>query len=181
MKRVKKILSNNQGLSSIWAVIILMISLLIFMAIFEYVRLNIIAEGVRDAVQSVVIGACNDNYGNTYPGAREGYSGGYKSNGSTWSSLVSKGDIYGRLDDLLGLTVSGSKHNKLRSSNTEFSVYGMSVSISNAPFAPSSKSGIQQFTITTKLTLEVPMSFFGESMQPMIITLQVKSKYVPKF
>lgn len=181
MKIIKKIVSDNNGFSSVFAVIILLISMLIFLGIYEYIRLNIIADGVRDAVQSAVISAVNDNYGNTYSGTREGYSGGYKYNGSSWNTLITSSDIYGRLDSLLGLKTSGSKHIKTSGSGIEFMVYGMSVNVQNPPFAPSNKSSIQQFNITTSLTLEVPISFMGETMPPLKINLVVKSKYVPKF
>ena len=87
---------------------------------------------------------------------------------------------YGRLDNLLGLQKQGSKHVKLNSEGVEFAVYGLSVEVDNAPLAPSG-SAVSQFSATSKITLEVPISFCGDILPPMKIDLLVKSKYTPKF
>ena len=50
----------------------------IFAGISEYLRMLVIAQGVRDAVQSSVISTVTENYANVYHGAREGYSGAYQ-------------------------------------------------------------------------------------------------------
>ena len=40
---------------------------------------------------------------------------------------------------------------------------------------------IPQFCATSYITLEVPLSFCGDVLPPMKVTLCVKSKYTPKF
>lgn len=51
--------------------------LVIFCGISEYFRLQIIAVGVRDALEDAIISVVNDNYAGVYHGVREGYSGSY--------------------------------------------------------------------------------------------------------
>ena len=63
----------------------------------------------------------------------------------------------------------------------EYAVYGLSVNIDNSPFAPSNTNGIQEFQATSKITLEVPLSFGGDLLPPMKVDLLVKSRYMPKF
>lgn len=181
MIKIRKLFKDKHGFSAPWAVVIALVILLIMTAVFQYVRLMIIASGVKDAVQSAVISVANDNYGNVYTGVREGYSGGYGLNGSSWKECLSDGNVYGRLDELLGLNENGSKHTKSNAEGEEFSVYGLSVNVINAPFAPSATGKIQQFEADAEITLEVPLSFCGDILSPMKVNLNVKSKYTPKF
>ena len=56
----------------------IVLSLIILMCgISEYFRLQVIAAGVREAVEDAVISTVNDNYAGVYHGVREGYSGSY--------------------------------------------------------------------------------------------------------
>lgn len=181
MKKIVKLLHSNKAYSSApLAVIIALAGMLFFAVLWQIVRLVTISAGVKDAVQSAVIATSVGNYSNVYDGVREGYSGGYRYSGNSWRKAVSTGDVYGRLDQLLGLRSSGSKHIKSNSDGTEFTVYGLSVNVDNAEFAPTSGE-IQQFSATSYITLEVPLSFCGDVLPPMKIRLCVKSKYSPKF
>ena len=45
--------------------------LMLFMVIAEYFRVNIIVQGVRDAVQQAVIATVNENYDDVYHSVRE--------------------------------------------------------------------------------------------------------------
>lgn len=176
----KRIRSNKGYTSSPLVVAIALGSLMFFIALWQIVRLVTISAGVKDAVQSAVIATSVNNYANVYDGVREGYSGGYRYSGSSWKTAVSTGDVYGRIDKLLGLQSSGGKHVKATSDGTDFSVYGLSVNVDNAEFAPT-RGRIEQFSATSYITLEVPLSFCGDVLPPMRVRLCVKSKYTPKF
>ncbi len=181
MKKIIKLFRSKKGFSSApWAVVLALVGMMLFVTLWQMTRLIIISAGVKDAVQSAVISTSVGNYGNVYDGVREGYSGGYKYSGSTWKPAVSVGDIYGRLDGLLGLKSGGIKHTKYNSEGVEYSVYGLSVKIDNAQFAPDS-TDISQFSATSYISLEVPLSFCGDVLPPMQVRLKVKSKYTPKF
>lgn len=172
MKKAIKLLRSKKGFSSApWAVVIALAGMMFFVVMWQIIRLVIIAAGVKDAVQSAVISTSVGNYSNVYDGVREGYSGGYRYSGNSWKTSVSTGDVYGRLDQLLG---------KSNSDGTEFAVYGLSVNVDNAQFAPTS-GDITQFSATSYITLEVPLSFCGDILPPMKIRLCMKSKYTPKF
>ncbi len=181
MTKITKLLYSKKGFSSApWAVVLALAGMMFFVVIWQIVRLVIISAGVQDAVQSAVNATSVGNYSNVYDGVREGYSGGYRFSGNSWKSAVSTGDVYGRLDQLLGLHSSGGKHIKINADGTEYSVYGLSVNVDNAQFAPTS-GDIPQFSATSYITLEVPLSFCGDILPPMKIRLCVKSKYTPKF
>lgn len=181
MKRIIQLLRSKKAFSSApLAVVIALAGMMFFVVLWQIVRLVIISAGVKDTVQSAVIATSVGNYSNVYDGVREGYSGGYRYSGSAWNSAISTGDIYGRLDELLGLKSAGDKHVKINSDGTEYAVYGLSVNVDNAQFAPTS-GDIPQFSATSYITLEVPLSFCGDALPPMKVQLCVKSKYTPKF
>ena len=181
MRKILRLLRSKKAYTAApLTVAIALAGMMFFVTIWPLVRLLTIAAGVKDAVQSAVIATSVGNYSNVYDGVREGYSGGYRFSGNSWKAAVSTGDVYGRLDQLLGLHNSGGKHVKTNSDGTEYSVYGLSVNVDNAQFAPTS-GDIPQFSATSYITLEVPLSFCGDVLPPMKIRLCVKSKYTPKF
>ena len=75
MTRLREILRDRKGNGFPLAIAITLALVIIFCGISEYIRLLIIAQGVRDAVQTAVISTVNDNYDDVYHGVREGYSG----------------------------------------------------------------------------------------------------------
>lgn len=154
---------------------------IILCGISEYMRLMIIASGVRDAVQSAIISTVNDNYDDVYHGVREGYAGGYRPSGSSWESSIDYGDIYEYLDNILGLQKSGGYHVKYAGEAVEFKLSGLSVDITNAPLAPSDPDSAQGFFADAVIRLEVPVYFGGKSLPPMRINLKVQAKYMPLF
>ncbi|WP_141499732.1 hypothetical protein [Paenibacillus luteus] len=179
---MKWIWKNRAGSGFPLTVAIVLVILLLSCAIYEYLRLSIIASGVRDAVQSSIIAVSTENYAHVYNGLREGYSGGYLLNASNgWREHVTTGDVLERLDQTLGLTAKGSDHIKFAGLNKEFTISELQVLIHNAPFAPSSSAEAPRFEATVTLTLEVPLSFGWTNLPPMKSTLTVKAGYTPKF
>ena len=72
--------------------------LMLFMVIAEYFRVNIIVQGVRDAVQQAVIATVNENYDDVYHSVREGYAAGWFPEGDgEWFESIDAGDIYSNL------------------------------------------------------------------------------------
>jgi hypothetical protein len=97
--------TQKQERDSLPLTVAVTLALLLFLcAASEGIRLMIIAQGVRDAVQSAVISTVNDNYENVYHGVREGYSGAYQPSAAEFEQSLNYSDVYGRLDKVLGLT-----------------------------------------------------------------------------
>ena len=104
ISKIIQLLRSQKAYSSApLAVVIALAGMMFFVVLWQIIRLVIIAAGVKDAVQSAVIATSVGNYSNVYDGVREGYSGGYRYSGNSWRTAVSTGDVYGRLDQLLGL------------------------------------------------------------------------------
>lgn len=181
MSRLRQILKDRGGSSFPLIVAITLALVMIFAAISEYQRLLIVAQGVRDAVEDAVISTVNDNYDDVYHGVREGYSGGYQPVAGDFQESLDYGDIYGRLEDILGMTYRGGQRVKLtQEGKTEFRVWGLSVDIRNAPLASGDRAG-NRFVADCKIELEVPVSFGGQLLPPMRITVKTSAGYSPRF
>ena len=169
-------LKNKDGSAVIMACVIVICLLLLFTVISEYLRLQIIAKGVRDAVQSSVISVAAENYDDVYNGLREGYSGGYElDSNDNWNSKVDTGAVLSNLGNVLGL-INGSKYTD---SMLEYTISNLEINIFNTPLAPSGNS--KKFESEVWLTLEVPLSFGWNRLQPLQIRMKVNAGYTPKF
>lgn len=168
--------------SSFPLIIAITLALVIIMCgILEFFRLNIIASGVKEAVQDAIIITVNDNYANVYHGVREGYSGGYLPDGSSFSYSIDTGDVYDHMDTTLGTTVESGKHIKYSGDVVEYKLSGLEVTVRNAPLAPSSPRNAQHFEADAVILLEVPVQFGGKQLPPMKIKLKVQAGYTEAF
>jgi hypothetical protein len=178
---MRRILRGKNGNSYPLAVCIALAIVIISCGIFEYIRLMTIAQGVRDGVQSAIISVTTGNYDDAYAALREGYSGGYVNSGGGFNEQLDLGDVYGRLDSLLGLQNEGANHVKYTSGVVEYSVSDLSVDITNAPLAPDDRDAAQKLLADATINLEVPLSFGWSALPPMKITLKCKAGYTAKF
>ncbi len=181
MNRLRQILKDRRGVAFPLIIAIVLVLVMLMCCISEYFRLLIVAQGVRDAVQEAVISTVNDNYDDVYHGVREGYSGAYQPLAGDFEESLDYGDIYGRLDDILGLTYRGGYHTQYtEDGGMEFRVWGLDVEIRNAPFASGDGAG-DRFVADCEIELEVPVSFGGELLPPMRMTVKVSAGYTPQF
>lgn len=179
IEKIKRILRCKKGTTFPLIIAVTLSLMMIFVGISEYLRLVIIAGGVRDAVQSAIITTVNDNYADVYHSVREGYAAGYQPSGESFSDSVNYGNIYAYLDNTLGTKPSGYEHIKYAGSEVEFKVYDLSVSIDNAPLAPSSAT--EKFTANGWITVEVPVKYGAKLLPPMKMRIKVTAAYTEIF
>lgn len=171
-----KVLRKQDGNAALMACVVILCSLLVFTAISEYLRLQIIAKGVRNAVQSSVISVAIENYDEVYNGLREGYSGGYSlDSNDAWKSSVDSGSVLVNLSNVLNL-IDGSKY---IGSNLEYTISNVEVNVINASFAPHNKTS--KFEAEVFINLLVPLSFGWDHLKPLEIRMKVNAGYTPKF
>lgn len=184
-EKLKQILKDRHGLSFPLVIAVMLVMMLLLCGISEYFRLYIIASGVRESVQNAIISTVSDNYVGVYHGAREGYSGSYQTDGSTsWEQAVTEGDVYCYLNAVIGTKKRGGSHVKYAGDSgttVEFSITGLSVTVRNAPLAPSDPRNAQRFEADALVRLEVPVRFCGKLLPSMRITLKVQAGYVEIF
>ena len=181
MNRLQRVLKDQRGAAFPLIVAIVLVLVMLMCCISEYFRLLIVAQGVRDAVQEAVIAVVNDNYDDVYHGVREGYSGAYQPMAGDFEESLDYGDIYARLDGLLGLRGEGGYHIQYTDGGEmEFRVWGLEVDIRNAPFAAGDRAG-ERFVADGAIQLEVPVSFAGQLLPPMRMTVRISAGYTPRF
>lgn len=184
-KRAKQILKDTHGSSFPLTVAIVLALILLLCGISEYLRLQVIASGVREALEDAIISTVNDNYAGVYHGVREGYSGGYMPNGTdNWEETLDEGSIYAYLDDTIGTKSQGGRHVKYTNDNNqamEFAIDRLNVTIRNAPLAPSEPRNAQKFEADAIVRLEVPVRFGGKIFPSMFIMLKVQAGYIEVF
>ncbi len=182
MIKLSKILHQKNGNGVILACVIVLSLILTFSVISEYLRLQMIAKGIRDALQSSIISVATINYDDVYNGLIEGYSGGYTlSSQDQWQEKIDKGSIYFQLDQLLGLKNEGGYHIKHTTNAYEYRLSDLKVSIINASLAPSKSSNTNNFKAEAYIKLEVPIGFGFDMLPPLVINLRVNAGYTPKF
>jgi hypothetical protein len=152
--------------------------MLIFTVIAEYLRLKIIAKGVRDGVQSSMISVVTNNWDNNFNGLRQGYAGGYTLSGSDWNSDIDNGAVYAELSNLLGLQRSGAEYVKYAGSQKEYAIYDLSVNVKNTPFRGNEND---EFSADAYIVLRVPLEFGWGHLPDMVMRQKVKAKFTPKF
>lgn len=154
--------------------------LLLFCVVVEFMRLYVIASGVKDAMQNAVVSVINDNYNETYHAIREGYAAGYEPMEETFRESLDYGDIYGQLDELLGTQMEGERHIKRNRNGTlEFSLEDLEVEIRNVSLASAGNG--EEYMADARIQLLVPVSLAGEHFPDMRFTIRMKAKYMPKF
>ena len=94
---------------------------------------------------------------------------------------MNTGDIYGYMDDVLGMEAVGGSHVKYTGDALEYRLSGLDVTIRNAPLAPSSPKNAQRFEADAVIWLEVPVYFGGKELAPMKIKLKVQAGYTEVF
>ena len=181
MTKIKRIMRCKKAKSYPLTIAIVLSIIIIACAGFEYMRLMLIAQGVRDGVQSSIISVSTGNYSDVYASIREGYSGGYVNDGGGFSEQMNTGDVYSRLSSLLGLKREGGNYVKYSGDTVEYKLSNLNVNVVNAPFAPSDRDSAQKFQAEATIQLEVPLSFGWGHLPPMRITLNVKAAWMPKF
>lgn len=181
MKKIQEVLKNKSGQGVPMILAVVLCCLILACVTFEYMRLTIVAQGVRDSVQSAIVDVATENWDEAYAGLREGYSGGYQLAGSSWSQNVTSGNVYARLQDVLGIEYEGGQYVKYSGKNLEYRLYDLHLDVENAPLAPSVPDGITQLNVTGTITVDVPLSFGFGHLPPMQITMKLNAKYVPRF
>lgn len=181
LSRFKQAIRDRRGISFPLIIAVTLSLVILLCGVSEYLRLLIVAQGVRDAVQEAVISTVNDNYDDVYHGVREGYSGAYQPMAGDFEESLDYGDIYGRLDALLNLTNQSGYHVQYtEDGKMEFRVWDLSVDLQNASFASADSAG-NRLIADCEIELEVPVSFGGRLLPPMRMTVKVSAGYTPRF
>ena len=175
-----KQLKDNRGNATVLAVALCLSLVLILCAIFEYMQMLIITSGIRNAVQSAVVSAVTANYNEAYSQLREGYSGGYLYSDTGFIESIDAGDIYGRLDALLGLKPEKEQHVKYTSSGQrEYAVSDLQLTFENTSLAQNHAD--KNLNASVRICVTIPVRYGGRELMPLRLNMQIRASYMPKF
>lgn len=174
---IRKILWNETGNITPLAVALVIAMLLLMLVIAEWLRLVIMASGVKDAFEEAIISVVTENYNETYHCVREGYAGGYEPTGSGFYESVDVGDVRGRLSRLLGLKTSGANLVKEEEAREEYRIGEIAVTVKNTHL----RSGGEKFSADGELMLSLPVWFNGRKVFTIPIRLKVRALMREKF
>ena len=181
MRKLIRCVRDRRGMAFPLVIAVTLALLLLLCVLMEFFRLNLIASGVKEALQDAVVTVVNDNYANVYHGVREGYSGGYYMEGYGFEEAVDTGDIYYHLDEMLGTRSENGTRVKYAEGVLEYRITGLDVEIRNAPLAPSDPQNAQRFKADAEIWLEVPVRFAGKTLPAMKMRLKVQAGYIEVF
>ncbi|MGN0680162.1 MAG: hypothetical protein ACI4JS_10905, partial [Oscillospiraceae bacterium] len=162
---------NPKGFSYVLATVIMFVTLLIGVAIFEIIRLNIQAAAVRDKFEDAIIAMCVDNYAQLYQPVREGHAASYSNNGSGWFENNKANQAYIR--NYLDSAMSSGEISQCNIVSIDFTVNTASLKPQN---------NTQTFAVNGTLTVQLPFEFlWADTVAPIDMRLDVKSKWRAKF
>lgn len=183
MEVIKKFIKNKDGNAMIGSLALILVLLILFCLIAEFVRLNLITKGVRDAVKTATTSVMTQNYDETYACLREGYGAGYKldEKSNTWDEKTDEGNIEEQLINLLGVKKEGNYLIKKNGSRIEYKISNIKQEMFNRDITPKDVNEAEKFKMEVSSELEVPIAFGFEGIKPLNVNLKVVSGYSPKF
>ncbi|HEX3017901.1 MAG TPA: hypothetical protein VHP31_08630, partial [Caproicibacter sp.] len=104
---LKRIWNDRRGSGMILAVGLIILLFACAAAIIESLRMNSMAQKIRNEVQAATVECCAEQYTNVYNGIREGYSGSYKNREGSWSEDLSQADVYAQINKDAGTQQDG--------------------------------------------------------------------------
>ncbi len=167
-------INNNKGNAVLKSAIIVVGFVIVFSAILEYIKINTILNGIYTATENAVIEVATINWDSMYPSIREGVTGGYEYDGSSWREILNSGDVQGRLMNVLGLDYTGSRY---VDGSFMFGISDVHTQILNTPM----HNKHQMLETKTIMKVTIPLIFFGSKFSDITINMGVKVEYHQKF
>lgn len=178
MKKIKQLIKEREGTAVPLAAAIALSLVLIFCGISEYLRVFILVQEVRDAVQQAVISVVNDNYDDAYHSIREGYAAGYVPEDGDWEESLDSGDVASSLAKALNLKRKSGSYVKYAGNDAVFTISDLEVTLKNASLR---SDGKEQFLAEASLQLMVPLRFGTEILPPVKVKLITQAEWIPIF
>ncbi len=177
-------LKEKEGAGVIDAAVIFLFAMLLLSISYEYLRIQITANNIRDSFERAILTVGSENYNEVFSGFREyDYVGGEFEGGPysrdnidempEWEALNDYGNISAELAELLSLSDDDTI---LISEKDNYELSDITVLVNNAEYAASGK-----YEIKGTITMTVPIYFSNIKITEMVIPLKVMTAYTPKY
>ena len=165
IKILKKRILSNKGFSYVILSVLMIVILLMGVAIFEIIRINIQAAAVRDKFEDAI---CVENYSEMYQPIRESHASSYAFNGTRWEERHKANEQYIRT--YLNKAMSAGEIMQCEIVSISFDVDSPSV-------APVDTDTAKKYAISGSITIKVPYRFAWQELAPISLKLDVKSQW----
>lgn len=161
---VKQILKQSEGSTVIDIGVWVLVILIIFSAVFEYIRVQILAYNLKESFENAVKTVASENYNEVYAGFREGFKesiiiGGQFEGGPEganndeeepeWYDINDYGDVEQELSELLAV-------DSLDTGDGTYSIKDIEIKINNA-----CDSEYRRYEIIGNMEVVVPIRIVG--------------------
>lgn len=170
------ILSDKKGAVTVQTMVIVFGIMIVFSIAFQFIRVSIVASGVRDTMRNDVIDAVDANYNNAFDGMREGNSDAYSAD-NAWAECADSSSVVSGVVSFLGLTSNGSAYVKEDDGTTQYSISGIAVNLQNPPMGTDDI----KLNIRATYTLSVPVSLFLIRLPQLSLPQSVNAGFQQKF
>lgn len=167
LSKLRSKLKERKGSINVNAPFLIIFSLMLMAAVYEYMNAFTIAQGVHDFTYQAIISSATSNAYNAFDGVKEG---------NTYTGIVSTNEVRSRLISTVGLNSSLEKkvNEKLK-----FSIKNLNVDYVNVTIGATTNDTTLSFQAT--LTLLIPIQFGNESLGSIPKPIKVKATYIPLF
>lgn len=173
MKLLKRRILSRKGFTYVVLSVLMIVILLIGVAVFEIIRINIQAGAVRDKFEDAIISMCVNNYKQMYQPIRESYAASWAFSGSgDWIENNGANDQYIR-SYLLSAMNAGEI--------MQCDIVSIDYAVQPAQLAPSDPDSAQKYSIAGTIKIQIPYRFAWDSLPPISLTLDVKSQWRAMF
>lgn len=181
-KRLKK---KDAGLTIPVIAVLLLILLMLFCAMYEYLRVVTIVMQLDQAVELSVQGVAQENWDEIYQGIREGYAGTYTKDELTdeWEEVMNREQILAQMKKMIDFKVDGNtwvKEDDAGEVLFSLEPKDTTVTITNTELAAAEGDAL---TVETTNTITVPWQFLGTMFNapPIVVQRITVCGYTPKF
>lgn len=168
IKILKKRIFSNKGFSYVILSVLMIVILLMGVAIFEIIRINIQAATVRDKFEDAIISMCVENYSEMYQPIRESHASSYAFNGIRWEERHKANEQYIRtyLNKAMGA-----------GEIMQCEIVPISFNVDSPSVAPADTDTAKKYAVSGSITIKVPYRFAWQELAPISLKLDVKSQW----
>ena len=175
---------ETSGASFIDFVVVFLILMIVVSAVFEYIRIQIVGNNLRDSFERAVLTVSAENHDEVYAGFREVeeigglYEGGSAGGGEKeeipeWIPLRDLGDVEGELEELLYLEQEGAAY---KSNKDRYKIMNIQVDVRNHY-----ESDRQKYEVRGTIMIQLPVHFLGMKIVDAEIPIKIRTAYTGKY
>lgn len=180
----RDLLKQKDGWSVIEIAVIFFIGMIFLSVSYEYFRVQITANNIKDAYERAILTVAMNNYNEVYAGFREEkpvggeYEGGPAGGGNVdetpeWVPIHDYGNVTEALQELLSLEEG---ENSIYSETEEYSLSDMNIQVRNAEDTERNK-----YEVIGNVKMKIPLYFGNIKVKDIEIPIKVRTAYTAKY